>query len=90
VCCRLLICRSERRCTPARQFSGHSGSAHPAESKRRHMSVDTNSKRSYKAMVYIYFAWPLNCVMIPYRACVLKSEYQSSIGGNACRGAKTI
>jgi hypothetical protein len=30
---------------------------HPAESERRHMSVDTYSKRSYKAsFTYIYFA----------------------------------
>jgi hypothetical protein len=35
---------------------GHSGSAHPAESERRHMLVDTYSKRSYKAMVYIYIS----------------------------------
>jgi hypothetical protein len=59
VCCRLLIWLSLKGALHSQRGSshvGHSGSAHPAESKRRHILVDTSAKRNYKAVVHIYIS----------------------------------
>jgi hypothetical protein len=74
--------RSEKRCTPARQFSrrpfwiGPPGRVETPTHVGRHSQQEKLQGNG----LHIYFAWLLNCVMIPCRAYVIKSEYQSSIG----------